>query len=111
MEIGSHDPLRDAARSGELPDGWIIRPDGARVPAQRDRDTGWGDDRDMINVAKIDMARARVARAVKAYEDARDVLMSGEPIDMAMQAAVVIAGANAVTAAWHEFAEMTGENR
>jgi hypothetical protein len=104
MEIGTSD-TRDRVPT---PDGWVMLPGGGIVPAKLDRPTGWGDDRDTINVTRITTAREAVVRAVKNYDDAvKAILAAPSPTPESLVAALV--KGNAVSDAWHKFTEATGD--
>lgn len=95
---------------GRIPttEGWVTLPGGGIVPANRARETGWGDDRDAVNTARIEAARQAMADAVTAYHVAYGKLTVAEIFgDMGEAMVGVIAKAEAVVKAWAEFEEAT----
>lgn len=108
MEMGTSDPRNRVAAP---PDGWVTLPGGGVVPAKSDRPTGWGDDRDTLNIARITRARTAMAEAVTAYQAAVADMYAEARGDMADLMVEAVRRADVMADAWHKFTEATGDGR
>lgn len=88
------------------PDGWVTLDGGGVVPASSARPTGWGDDRDAVNAARITAARADMAEAVQAYRRVTLALFNpiGDKVTHVMDA---VRAADAMAKAWDTYTEAT----